>query len=674
MNSHDSARRQPIRSATVRTTRCFVVLGLLALATLAACGGGGGGNNAPDAGVDAATAPPGWTCEPRDYGDGVVCHCACGIPDPDCATPGSIVSGCVNDQICTPEGTCTDCGDGAVDDGEECDSALDTKAECGPLGYQPGQVPCKATCRWAYDQCMPLPTCANGKLDPVELCDGTLFQPGLDCADYSRTSGTLACKAGCTVDSSGCYTCGDGRREGPEACDDFDTTGNDGCSATCTVESGWQCAASSPSVCLPICGDGLMIGGETCDDGNASPNDGCSATCRIEQDCTCTDAPSTCRCATTQTIDTKTNYVYFTTASLALDGNRQPHATYFYGISYTDPVTGYSMEHGHLIYAQRPATTWMLSEVQAWDQIQAGLDSSAHVLAYDGGTLRAFYHRVYNPNGTFAVATRSGTAWAFTYDNPYYVYDGIRGGSDWHAIVRPTNFTEMHYYAGAPGAWTRAEPLPAGAASGYVMRLGHASNGDVYLATFDRSFNYTSYNMKLTKRVGASTWSTVYDATTTAPAGSCVFPVSHEPLALPNGEMMAFEDGFNGAQQRWLRAHRQSGGVWVVEDVADLGGLNPVCNGGSASYTLLRAATAVDPLGRPHILFATPAVNYTSTTLEDHYRDATGWRVRTFPLTNGTVLDAEIDANGATHILATSRGTDFGTSRLVYIRIDANAW
>jgi hypothetical protein len=81
----------------------------------------------------------------------------------------------------------------------------------------------------------------------------------------------------------------------------------------------------------------------------------------------------------------------------------------------------------------------------------------------------------------------------------------------------------------------------------------------------------------------------------------------------------------------------------------------------------------VDPLGQPHILFASPPQN-NSLTLEDHYRDATGWRVRTFPLTNARPLDMVIDGNGTTHVLAATPGPMSFTDRLVYIRIDATAW
>merc|ERR1719313_1868202 len=36
-------------------------------------------------------------------------------------------------------------------------------------------------------------------------------------------------------------TCGDGKREGAEECDDGNTTPNDGCNAVCKVEGGYQC-------------------------------------------------------------------------------------------------------------------------------------------------------------------------------------------------------------------------------------------------------------------------------------------------------------------------------------------------------------------------------------------------------------------------------------------------
>jgi len=44
-------------------------------------------------------------------------------------------------------------------------------------------------------------------------------------------------------------TCGNGRVEGGEQCDDGNLTDGDGCGGGCVVERGWSCDAGSPSVC-----------------------------------------------------------------------------------------------------------------------------------------------------------------------------------------------------------------------------------------------------------------------------------------------------------------------------------------------------------------------------------------------------------------------------------------
>jgi cysteine-rich repeat protein len=64
-------------------------------------------------------------------------------------------------------------------------------------------------------------------------------------------------------------TCGNGRIDGPDECDDGNTNSGDGCSGDiCEVELGYTCkgGGSSPSVCESIyfCGDGYCNNGETC--------------------------------------------------------------------------------------------------------------------------------------------------------------------------------------------------------------------------------------------------------------------------------------------------------------------------------------------------------------------------------------------------------------------------
>ena len=79
--------------------------------------------------------------------------------------------------------------------------------------------------------------------------------------------------------------CGNGTREGSEACDDGNTTASDGCSATCTVESGYTCNTATPNVCTSgggaVCGNGIREAGEECDDGNQIDTDDCSNTCEL---------------------------------------------------------------------------------------------------------------------------------------------------------------------------------------------------------------------------------------------------------------------------------------------------------------------------------------------------------------------------------------------------------
>lgn len=84
-------------------------------------------------------------------------------------------------------------------------------------------------------------TCGNGGVCP----------PGLQCAN--------------TGDDRICIlvTCGNGRIDPGEACDDGNNRSGDGC----------------PADCSPPCGDGVRDPGEACDDGNTIDGDGCSADC-----------------------------------------------------------------------------------------------------------------------------------------------------------------------------------------------------------------------------------------------------------------------------------------------------------------------------------------------------------------------------------------------------------
>jgi fibro-slime domain-containing protein len=76
-------------------------------------------------------------------------------------------------------------------------------------------------------------------------------------------------------------TCGDGKKEGAEGCDDGNTLPFDGCSEDCQIEP--DC---SSGMCKSTCGDGIVLN-EDCDDGNVANGDGCSKDCKVESGWTC---------------------------------------------------------------------------------------------------------------------------------------------------------------------------------------------------------------------------------------------------------------------------------------------------------------------------------------------------------------------------------------------------
>ncbi|MEO7732471.1 MAG: DUF4215 domain-containing protein [Kofleriaceae bacterium] len=99
--------------------------------------------------------------------------------------------------------------------------------------------------------CVPL-TCGNGRLDPLEACD-----------DGNTVSGD-GCPAACVA------PCGDGVLDPHEACDDGNTVSGDGCAADCQSNE--------------ACGNGVRDPDEACDDDNHQSHDGCSSQCTVEQD------------------------------------------------------------------------------------------------------------------------------------------------------------------------------------------------------------------------------------------------------------------------------------------------------------------------------------------------------------------------------------------------------
>jgi fibro-slime domain-containing protein len=128
------------------------------------------------------------------------------------------------------------------------------------------------------------PPCGNGALDDGEECDDGNYRSRDGCTDACKIEAGFECReAGkpCTRIIVSNPVCGDRYLSEDETCDDGNQSDDDGCSATCQVELGWICPEGA--VCVPNCGDGILVGTEGCDDGNNKDGDGCSAKCQLEQ-------------------------------------------------------------------------------------------------------------------------------------------------------------------------------------------------------------------------------------------------------------------------------------------------------------------------------------------------------------------------------------------------------
>jgi cysteine-rich repeat protein len=132
------------------------------------------------------------------------------------------------------------CGDGVVDDTEECD---DGAANSDVLPDR-----CRRSCRD--------PDCGDGVVDEDEACD-----------DRNAIDGD-GCDADCESEAD---ACGNGVLDEDEACDDGNAVDGDGCDEDCSTDTS-------------VCGDGIESDDEECDEGPANSDvlpDHCRATCRL---------------------------------------------------------------------------------------------------------------------------------------------------------------------------------------------------------------------------------------------------------------------------------------------------------------------------------------------------------------------------------------------------------
>jgi cysteine-rich repeat protein len=218
------------------------------------------------------------------------------------------------------------CGDGHVDQGEECDdgNTVNTdactnackKAACGDGITETGVEECDDGNAVNTDACTntcKLPKCGDGIVQSGEQCDdGATDNNGpclmncktATCGDGYVERGVETCDDGNTVNSDSCSntcksaTCGDGITQSNEQCDDANTSNTDGCLNDCTkarcgdgfVQAGVEACddgntnnddSCTNNCTVARCGDGFVQGTEQCDDGNAVNNDGCTNACKL---------------------------------------------------------------------------------------------------------------------------------------------------------------------------------------------------------------------------------------------------------------------------------------------------------------------------------------------------------------------------------------------------------
>jgi hypothetical protein len=199
--------------------------------------------------------PFGWNCSPRFYADGMLCHCGCGTPDPDC-NPAEVES-C---DRCNTEGSCSV---------QECPGTISPEYIqfcmqpeppeewiCEPFDYGEGSfcdcgcgavdIDCRGTTPAACDRCGPCGPCPD-RVDPADISACLPPPDDWTCADELYADGG-SCDCGCGVldpdcfenDRGFCTACPDGSCSRSD-CRDLDPEDVTVCEGG--VPPGWTCPA-----------------------------------------------------------------------------------------------------------------------------------------------------------------------------------------------------------------------------------------------------------------------------------------------------------------------------------------------------------------------------------------------------------------------------------------------
>jgi cysteine-rich repeat protein len=157
------------------------------------------------------------------------------------------------------------------------------RLQCDGVRWQPApDCAGDENCNSEDGSCLAVLERCSGKAAGFLFCgaDDQLLSCGEDLVTATVAE---SCSGECVETSEGpaCSdpTCGDGKVQAGEACDDGNEDEEDECTSLC----------KSPS-----CGDGLLLSDEQCDDGNTTVGDGCEPDCTYScaDDADCTDYDS----------------------------------------------------------------------------------------------------------------------------------------------------------------------------------------------------------------------------------------------------------------------------------------------------------------------------------------------------------------------------------------------